>query len=551
MLDHVQTGCARYRAPAHPRVVSSRLRNATAVTMRRHGVPDGVKVRHRVRSRSGVTLWAEAVTRAAIAVCAAILLCTGATTSGWADEPGSTLGEQRCRLEAPRLPAALAYCSELVVPEDRGAPDSASLTLFVARVPALTAVPRPDPLVLIAGGPGQSAVDLYLQLRRAFDPVRRERDILLLDQRGTGRSAAGFRCDLAESAALETTALEDLRAAMTACLPRLEHDPRFFTTEHAVEDLDALRAALHIEQWNLYGISYGTRVAQRYAHRFPERVRTIVLDGVVPASLVLGPSIAADAQAALDGLFRRCAEDPDCSGRYPNLAERFAGLRLRLESGPVAIDVPNPTTGKIETRLFSGADLAGVVRLMSYTSPTASLLPLAIDTAYEGDYTMLATQVDLLTSNLAAAISMPMHNSVVCSEDWPYYTVDTPPEANESYLGRSIVDALATICTVWPAAEAPADVKRPLEFEGPVLLLSGELDPVTPPRYAAETIAAGLRQAVHLIAPGQGHGIAGIGCAPRIIAAFIESASTTAVDARCLADEPPAPFFLSPAGPAP
>src|SRR5690606_39002348 len=225
-----------------------------------------------------------------------------------------------------------------------------------------------------------------------------------------------------------------------------------------------VRAALGVERWTVYGIAYGTRVAQRYAARFPERVRTMVLDGVVPASLPLGPAIARDAQAALDGIFARCAAEPGCAERYPDLPELFAGLQLRLASGPVSIEVANPTTGRLETRLFSSSDLAGVVRLMSYSSPTASLLPLAIHDAEHGDYALLAAQVDIMTSDLAAAISMPMHNSVVCSEDVPFYS--SVGGHDNSYLGTSVVESLETICEIWPASPADAEIKRPLEFAG-------------------------------------------------------------------------------------
>src|SRR5690606_16441059 len=303
---------------------------------------------------------------AAIAVAAASLAAAahGPTRA----EPGG-LEETRCRLDAPRLPAVLAFCAELVVPEDRTRPGGPELSLFVARVPALAAVPKPDPLVLIAGGPGQSAVDLYLQMRRAFEPVRVERDIVLLDQRGTGRSADGFECTLTEGAAFDTTAVIELQHAIDGCLTELVRDPRFFSTEHAVADLDALRAAIGVEQWNLYGISYGTRVAQRYTARYAEHVRAMILDGVVPVSLPLGPAIATDAQAALDGIFDRCLSEPMCAARYPDLPELFDGLRLRLASGPVSIDVANPPTGKLETRLFSGRDLAGHVRPLSYSPP--------------------------------------------------------------------------------------------------------------------------------------------------------------------------------------
>src|SRR5690606_12987119 len=145
----------------------------------------------------------------AVLILGAAGLAASLTRPPSAAESASPLAESRCRLEAPRLPAVLAFRGELVVPEDRSRSDGPRLTLFVARVPALTAVPKPDPLVLIAGGPGQSAVDLYLQMRRAFEPARLERDILLLDQRGTGRSAGGFTCDLTESAAFDASAIEE------------------------------------------------------------------------------------------------------------------------------------------------------------------------------------------------------------------------------------------------------------------------------------------------------------------------------------------------------
>src|SRR5690606_16731979 len=169
---------------------------------------------------------------AAAAAVAAASIAAAANTPIMA-EPEDALAETRCRLEAPRLPAVLAFCAELVVPEDRARPNGPQLTLFVARVPALAAVPKPDPLVLIAGGPGQSAVDLYLQMRRAFEPVRIERDIVLLDQRGTGRSADGYRCELTEGTAFDTTAVAELYYAIDGCLAELERDPRFFSTEPA------------------------------------------------------------------------------------------------------------------------------------------------------------------------------------------------------------------------------------------------------------------------------------------------------------------------------
>jgi pimeloyl-ACP methyl ester carboxylesterase len=459
------------------------------------------------------------------------------------------LEETPCRLVAERLPAVLASCSRLVVQEDPGREGGPTLTLFVARVPALTATPSPDPLVLIAGGPGQSTVDLYLQLRQAFEPVRRERDIVLLDQRGTGRSADGFGCDFPSDLDVDMASPERLGTAVEQCLGELDRDPRFYSTSPAVADLDALRAALGAERWNLYGVSYGTRVAQHYARRYPDRTRSLILDGVVPAELVLGPAIALDAQHALNAVVARCAADTACGSRFPELGNRFDALRRRLAEGPVAVDAPDPLTGESKSYAFTEAELVGVVRLMSYSAPTVALLPLAIDTAYEGDYRMLAAEADVLLGSTQQALNIPMHNSVVCSEDVPFFPADPPAELDASYLGSSIVDSLRAICRVWPTGVMDEDFKEPVEFAGPVLLLSGEDDPVTPPEYAERAMAHGLENAVHLVAPGQGHGMAGVGCVPRLMARFIETADPAAVDGSCLADEPPTPFFLSTLGP--
>jgi pimeloyl-ACP methyl ester carboxylesterase len=461
------------------------------------------------------------------------------------------LEEQPCRLSADFLPAVLAECSRLVVPEDRSRSDSRPLPLFVARVPAQTATPSPDPLVIIAGGPGQSAVDFYLGMRHAFEPTRRERDIVLLDQRGTGRSADGFRCSFPPDLDVDLAAPEELAAEVRKCLGEIERDPRMFSTSPAVVDLDALRAALGVERWNLYGVSYGTRVAQHYARRYPARTRTLILDGVVPAELVLGPAIAIDAEHALNSIFARCAAESACAARFPELGNRFEVLRTRLAERPVTIELPNPLTGRTLKRRFTETRLLGVVRLMTYAAPTVALLPLAITAAYEGDYRMLAAEAEILLGDTEEAINIPMHNSVVCSEDAPFFSGDPVHGLSLTYLGSSVVDSLATICGVWPAGVVDADFKQPLAFSGPVLLLSGQYDPVTPPTYAERVMAHGLDDAVHLIGPGQGHGMAGVGCVPRLMARFVEAARTAAVDGRCLAAEPPVPFFLSPLGPAP
>ena len=462
----------------------------------------------------------------------------------------AALDETPCRLLQESLPAAFGECATLTVPLDYEDPDGAMLELFVARIPALTANPAPDPLVLINGGPGGSAVDLYLQLRNAFEPIRRERDIVLLDQRGTGRSLLGLDCALSDEFALETATPDEIGAAVAACIAAFPNDPRFFTTSVAVRDLERLRETLGAESWNLYGVSYGTRVGQHYLRRHGERVRTLILDGPVPAELPLGPAIASDAQAALDAIFRRCAASMSCAERFPNLGEQFTELRMRFAGESVEVFVNDPVSGVPESVVLDEGQFLGVVRLMSYNDATVALLPLIIEQAWQGNYLPLAAQAELQIRALVESLGFAMHNSVVCTEDAPWFPANVSEDATPPYLGTLVVDGLHAICETWPRGFIDADFREPLASDRPVLLLSGEHDPVTPPSQA-ERIAAGLSNARHIVGRAQGHGLAMVGCVPELLADFVETADPEAPDAACLEREPPMPFFLSFQGPSP
>ena len=464
---------------------------------------------------------------------------------------GAELDETGCVLETPGVSKRYARCAAIEVPLDPEAPEGARFELFVARIPAQQANPQPDPLVLIAGGPGQSTVDFYMQARGAFGPVRRDRDIILVDQRGTGRSATGFRCEMPEDIDFQIAAEGDLGALAAECLSGLERDPRFFTTSVAVRDLDAVRRGLGVDRWNIYGISYGSRVAQHYLRRYPEHVRTVVLDGVVPPTLALGPEMALNAQAALDGIFERCALDDECAMRFGDLAQTFDELMSRLQVSPVSVATRNTSTGEMEETLVTGEYLMGVTRLFSYSDVSAALLPLIIDEAVNGRFEMLLAQAALIRDNLERALSFPMHNSVICSEDHPFEDVENSFGTSDTYLGTSVVDALNAICAQWPQGVVDPDFREPLASAHPVLLLSGSNDPATPSRYAEDVIAEGLSDALHLVAPDQGHGMAAVGCVPRLMQEFIEAAATEGLEAGCLDRLIPAPFFLSPAGPGP
>ena len=458
-----------------------------------------------------------------------------------------------CRIGDMRgLVSIAARCGKLAVPEDPDAPDGRRIELAVAVVPATATRAKPDPLFLLAGGPGQGAIEAFVPALDAFAGIHRERDLVMVDQRGTGGSNR-LDCDMPDDAAeSDEIAPAELKKLATECLAKLPGRPQFYTSSIAVRDLDAVRSALGYERINLFGGSYGTRVAQHYARRYPERTRTITIDSVVPPQLPLAPLIAIESQHALDRVFARCAADPECNARFPALAGQFARVDARLRRGPVAVSLPDPVTGEIGRVEVTRNHLVTTTRMLSYSARTASLLPLLIhEAATLGNYGPLAAQALMAGEDLEHMIAMGMHNSVVCSEDAPRFAGAVDRSALEkTYIGPVMLDGMTAICAVWPHGAVDADFHKPLHSTVPALLLSGEFDPATPPDYGAAA-AAGFEHHLHIVIPGQGHGQTGLPCVQRLLRDFVESADVGKLDTACVGDIRPAPFFLSFSGSAP
>ncbi|MEM7611979.1 MAG: alpha/beta hydrolase [Pseudomonadota bacterium] len=465
---------------------------------------------------------------------------------------GNALELAPCRIDAgPAIPTAKARCGEFDVAEDPANPDGTRIQLSVALVPALNVEPMPDPLVLFAGGPGQSAIESYLMLRRAFEAIRSERDILLVDQRGTGNSnklaCAIDEEDLATMDIDLETAVEQTRE----CRDALPGDPRFYTTSVAVDDLNAVREALGYEQLNLWGGSYGTRVALHYMRKYPQHTRSVMLDGVAPADFVLGPALAIDAQASLNDLFDRCAETPSCQNAFPDLRDQFSELTGRLATSPVTVTVAHPRTGIAAEQLLNESALAAVIRLSSYSPVMRSMVPLMIDEAANERYTMLASQALTLNEGFADMLAMGMHNAVVCSEDAPLFDDIADLDAlQRTYMGDFQFRFLRESCAIWPKGIVDDQFKTPVSSDLPVLLLSGEYDPVTPPSNAEHAMAT-LSNALHVVAPSQGHIISSLGCVPKLLGEFVAETDVSELDTSCVDRLGPKPFFVSPLGPTP
>ncbi|MEI8296784.1 MAG: alpha/beta hydrolase [Pseudomonadota bacterium] len=455
-----------------------------------------------------------------------------------------------CRLEHPAgLASVAARCGQLAVPENPAEPAGRSLLLAVAVVPALDRAHALEPLFIIAGGPGQAASGFYAGYAPAFGGILRRHDLVLVDQRGTG-SSARLDCQMPADLELGTPSVARLQALSAACRAALPGRPPYYTTSVAVRDLEAVRAALAAPRISLYGISYGTRVVEHYVRHYGSHVRAVVLDGALPPDASPEPQVPDNAARALGLSFARCRADAACSGAFGDPATTFEALRQELAARPQQLHLADPASGSARELRFDATALAGTMRLVSYSSAGAVLLPYLIDRAAHGDYAPLAAQLLMYGAHLDAQLAYGMNLAVSCSEDLPQVGPADRARAAAGFLGVAPFEQLTALCSGWPRGLVDADLYAPLHANSPALVLSGELDPVTPPQFGARAAAAFVDHR-HVVVRGQAHGQLAVGCAARLIATFLESGTTRGLDTSCLEHTSPPPFVIDPSGPAP
>ncbi|MDT8319729.1 MAG: alpha/beta hydrolase [Xanthomonadales bacterium] len=456
---------------------------------------------------------------------------------------------ETCELVVPGTPlSTVAQCGWLERAENPAEPAGRRIKIHVARVPARGRVTEPDPLVFFAGGPGQAASEAWPLLAAALSKVNESRDILLVDQRGTGKSNA-LRCpemELEEILNMEWDRLDD---STRECLESLDADVRYYTTTIAMHDIDAAREALGYEQVNLFGGSYGTRAAQVYLRLFPDRVRTLVLDGVVPQTLALGTEHAEKLDQAIYRVLNGCEQDARCRQEFPDSAGQLDGLIRALDENPREVTVDHPTTGQPYTLTFNREVLASALRFLTYSSDSQAMLPLLIhEASSEQHFERLASQMMITATGLQQSISQGMELSVICSEDAPLFPDGSG--TSDYLMGDIMLKATRIQCEVWPRGPVPEGFHEPVAADVPTLLLSGELDPVTPPEYA-ERVAAHFSDSTHLVAPGQGHIVTTRGCMGDLVSEFIVSGGRAKLDTECISRLEASPYFLSLTGPRP
>lgn len=434
----------------------------------------------------------------------------------------------------PRLPVA-ARCGELEVPEDRTHPERRRIRIAFAILPANTLAAKADPLVILAGGPGQAATRLAPFAAQLIG-VRKERDIVLVDQRGTGRSSpldcAAFRPTADVGDAFD---LDPVPKAI-ACRAELESrgiDLAQYTTAATVADLEAVREALGYPRLNLWGGSYGTRVALEYLRRHPDRVRSVVLDGVAPPSMRISLDVWASRDAAISAAIAACLDAPACRAAHPDLDGALERVRATLGDDGRTVSVVDPRTGRAEGQMLAYAHVVAGLQPLTYVPELRALLPEIVSRAAAGDYAPLFAAASLVTADLAEQMNAALHYSVTCAEDASRVGPADVRRTLANVREPQLVERVLAVCDAWPRGVQPVDATTPVQSDVPVLLLSGGLDPVTPPAYAAE-VARTLPASRHVVAPGFGHIVSPHGCGPRLIAAFVDHAGIDRLPAACI-----------------
>jgi pimeloyl-ACP methyl ester carboxylesterase len=437
-----------------------------------------------------------------------------------------------------------ARCGTLEVPENPGRPEGRKISVAFAVIPATSGKSLPDPIVPLYGGPGENVLGAAGYIARQFAALRPSRDILLVDQRGTGRSGA-LKCRLFDPEAPARSLRDFLPAdAVKACAHELSAgaDLTQYSYLHFAQDLERIRKALGYSQYNLNAGSYGTRAAQVYLRSYPEGIRTVLLHSVVPPDNIAPLSMAKSAQPQFEATLAACESDPECRSAYPRLRQEFDEILARLDAGAVRVPVP----GAQEAVLARGR-AAEWLRSKLYRPRTAAELPWLIHQAHEGNWSAFVDGILEQARGVDVEYALGLWFSITCSDDVAFLTeADIAPATEGTYLGDYRIRQQQAACEYWPRAKLPPDYRSPLRSDIPAMFVSGDLDAATPLAFMHH-VAAGFTNRVEVVSQGQGH-TEWNDCVDRLYRQFVESGQAAGIDPACPAMPRPA-FRLPDAAP--
>ncbi len=437
-------------------------------------------------------------------------------------------------------------CGYITQPLYANQTDGDTIDIHFVVIPAIKPSHPTEAVIGFAGGPGQGAIEYAGHFARTLRYVRETRDILLVDQRGTGRSnllqcQPQLNIDSFSFDERTVDIIEYTKEEAKHCADTLQTDFSAYSTVHAAKDFEAVRQALGYEGFHLFGVSYGTRIAQEYTRQYPDSVITSMLDGVVPMQQSLA-NIGFAIDDALQFILDECTLSESCLRAHGNLEEKLAKLLVRLQAEPATVKMRHPRSNEVIDFVISESKLLSAIRLGMYRHSTRALIPLVISRAAENDFSTLMGFMS--NTDIADSLALGMHNAIVCAEDWPILDDKVRSEMKDSYFGREMVKAFDLMCPYWNATPVDSDFYLPLNNEIPTLLLSGGLDPATPPGWG-DLAMIELKNATHWVAPTATHGVVAQTCASKLIRQFVDQASTDNIDTSCLDRDTRQQFFLN------
>ena len=437
-----------------------------------------------------------------------------------------------------------ARCGELQVPENPDRPQGRQIAIGIAVLPATGGAALLDPIVPLFGGPGEEVIAHAGHLAGQYAALREKRDILLVDQRGAGRSGA-MRCRFFDRDAPAVSLRHFLPPeAVATCARQLgaQADLTQYTYLQFAHDLESVRKALGYSQLNVHAGSYGTRAAQVFMREYPGSVRSAVLASVVPPDFVTPLTMAKASQAQFESTFTACEADAACRAAYPELRKEFDAILARLEAGTVLASIP----GAADAPLRRGR-VVEWLRAKLYRPATAAEVPRLIHDAYAGDWTPISEGILAQAQGVDREYALGLWLSITCSEDLAFLREeDVAPASEGTFLRDYRVREQQAACRHWPKAQLPADYREPLRTDIPTMFISGDRDAATPLSFTAH-VAPGFSNRVEIVARGQGH-TEWNGCVAERFRQFIESGKAGGIDPVCPAM--PRPPFRLPAAQA-
>jgi pimeloyl-ACP methyl ester carboxylesterase len=491
-------------------------------------------VRVKIKARTSVTNDKIIITLAALLICGAAPIV--APVKGARPIEDARPGPPRLSLQPCSLPGidGDVRCGTYEVFEDRRANSGRTIKLRVVVLKALGKTPAPDPIFFLHGGPGAAATGMVgLAQRGILAPSRQDRDLVFVDQRGTG-SSNPLNCDIGDSPENLQVFFGELfpDEKIRDCRAKLEKiaDLKLYTTPIAMDDLDEVRSALGYEKINLLGASYGTIAAQVYLRQHPEHVRSVFLVGVATPGIKQPLLFPRSAQHAMDLLFTDCAADELCRQTFPGLKQEFDAVLARFGQGPLAMELVNPATKKREQIRVFRDNFVERIRLAMYTTGTQRFVPFIIHRAFLNDY--VPFEEAALRLSPGVALARGMYFTVTCSEGAAFITEqDVASETRATFVGEERVRRHMQACREWPKGEIPRSYIDPVKSHIPVLMISGEVDGSSPPWFgesAVQFLPNGRQVKIRYL----GHQIEGP-CLQGIFQKFIAAGSIKNLDTSC------------------